>query len=64
MTTALYVALISGLVAICGVLLSSYAAIKATRMQYELELRRSKFDRSTAVEEVSDWGTSVGSTPR
>jgi hypothetical protein len=52
MTTALYVAFISGLVAIGSALLSSYAAIKATRMQYELELRRSKFDRSTAVEEV------------
>jgi hypothetical protein len=52
MTTALNIALISGLAAIGSVLLSSYAAIKATRMQHELELRRSKFDRSTAVEEV------------
>jgi hypothetical protein len=52
MTTALSVALISGLVAIGSVLLSVYAAIKTTRMQYELELRRSKLDRSSAAEEV------------
>ena len=52
MTTALYIALISGLVAICSVLLSSYTAIKATRMQHELELRRSRLDRGTAAEEV------------
>ena len=52
MTTALYVALISGLVALSGVVLSSYATIKTIRTQHELELRRSELQRSTAAEEV------------
>lgn len=52
MTTALNVALISGLVAIGSILLSSYTAIKAMRMQHELGLRRSELDRSAAIGEV------------
>ncbi|HTW04919.1 MAG TPA: hypothetical protein VMF87_31800 [Streptosporangiaceae bacterium] len=52
MSTAILVALISGLVAVASVVLSSYATVRTTRTQHELELRRHKLDRSDAVEEV------------
>jgi hypothetical protein len=51
-SAAILVALISGLVAVASVVLSSYATIRTTRTQHELELRRHKLDRSDAVEEI------------
>ncbi|SRR5258707_4491499 len=48
MTTAL----MSGIVAIAGVLLSSYSTIRTIRMQHELNLRRSELDKHAVTEEV------------
>jgi len=52
MTVAIYVAFISGLVAIIGVVLSSYATIRTIRLRDELDLRRYMLDRSNAIEEA------------
>jgi hypothetical protein len=52
MSTAILVALISGLVAVMSVVLSSYATIRSIRTQNELELRRHRLTKSDAVEEI------------
>jgi hypothetical protein len=52
MSTAILVALISGLVAVTSVVLSSYATVRTIRTQHELELRRQRLDRSDAAEEI------------
>ncbi len=53
MSASILIALISGLVAVASVVLSSYATIRTTRTQHELELRRHKLDRSEAAEEIT-----------
>jgi hypothetical protein len=52
MSTAILVALISGLVAVISIVLSSYATVRTIRAQHELELRRYRLDRSDAAEEI------------
>jgi hypothetical protein len=53
MSTAILVALISGVIAVASVVFSSYATIRTIRTQHELELRRHKLDKSEAVEEIA-----------
>jgi hypothetical protein len=52
MSVTVGLALISGLVALASVGLSSYAAIRTTRMQNELETRRDRDSRADAIKEV------------
>lgn len=52
MSTAILVALISGLVAVASVVLSSYATIRTMRIQHELELRRHVLDKRDAADEI------------
>ena len=53
MSTAILVALISGIIAVASVVLSSYATIRTIRTQHEMELRRHKLDKSEAAEEIT-----------
>lgn len=53
MSTAILVALISGVIAVASVVLSSYATIRTMRTQHEIELRRHELDKSEAAEEIA-----------
>ncbi len=53
MSVSILIALISGLVAVIGVALSSYATVRSIRTQNELELRRHRLDKSEAAEQIT-----------
>ena len=52
MTSTILVAVISGIVAVTGVVLSSYATVRTIRIQNELEMRRQQASSRGAIEEV------------
>jgi hypothetical protein len=52
MTATILVAVISGAVAVVGIVLSSFATVRTMRMQNELEMRRQRASRSNEVEEI------------
>src|SRR6266851_1484274 len=53
MSASILIAVISGLVAVTGVVLSSYATIRTVRTQHELEVRRHRLDRGEVAEEIT-----------
>jgi len=52
MTSTILVAVISGIVAVTGIVLSSYATVRTIRIQNELEMRRQQASGRDAIEEV------------
>jgi hypothetical protein len=52
MTSTILVAVISGSVAVAGIVLSSYATVRTIRIQNELEMRRQQASSRGALEEV------------